>query len=342
MENKKIKYVLFTDIHIKKSNIQEITTAITDVISFCKENNITECYCLGDIFESRIAQTQEVLSAFDNIIELFSSNNITLYSIAGNHDKTDYSNEYSFLEPFRHNPSFVLCNENTNIKGVNLRFQPYFKEDILVEKIKNISVDKGEDFVLLGHFAVSGSRNNDGSIVEGITSKDLKKFKKVFLGHYHNTQEPLSNVVHIPSLIQHNFGEDSNKGFTVVYEDLSYSIVKTSAKEYVKQVIDLDKFSNKDIVKLIDQHKNSDNEIRFEFLGDESKLKSIDKSIFISNGIDVKIKVKEVEDNTEFDEVEMKEYDNSSILEEFTLFCEENSFPEIDGCKYLKNHLKIE
>lgn len=335
-DNKKIKYVVFTDTHLKASNINEVTNSVREIIKYCTDNGIREVCCLGDVFDSRKAQTQEVLIAFSFILDLFNENSLSLRCVVGNHDKTNYTSNNSFLDPFNHHPALILHSVSLSHKSET--YMPYYSEDILLTKLQEDNIKK--DTVLFGHFAVTGSRNNDGSLVEGITAKDLKKFKKVFLGHYHDTQEPMSNVVHLPSLLQNNFGENDKKGFTVIYEDLSYDIIPTNSTKYIKQVIDLDKFSNKDIVKLIEQHKNSTDKVRFEFVGDESKLKSIDKSIYVDSGIDVKMKIKEVEDNTEFDEVEMKEYDNTSIIEEFSLFCEDNSFSELEGLKYLKSHLK--
>lgn len=52
-------------------------------------------------------------------------------------------------------------------------------------------------------------------------------FDKVFVGHYHNrTVIPQTRIEYIGASRQHNFGEDEEKGYTVLYTDGTHEFVK--------------------------------------------------------------------------------------------------------------------
>ena len=125
-----------------------------------------------------------------------------------------------------------------------------------------------------------------------INKELLSKFTKTYLGHYHNHHEITKDIIHLPSLRQSNFGEDDNKGFSILYKDLSYEIVNGEFKKYKKIVLNVDETTQADISKLINKYSNSKDTIRFEFIGSEQKLKAIDKGQFKGSEIDVKLKSK--------------------------------------------------
>ena len=52
--------MIFTDIHLKESNYQEVEELlIKQGIDICKTNNLKQCFCLGDVFDSRISHRQQ-------------------------------------------------------------------------------------------------------------------------------------------------------------------------------------------------------------------------------------------------------------------------------------------
>ena len=88
----------------------------------------------------------------------------------------------------------------------------------------------------------------------GTTIKTFENHFKVFSGHYHD-QQKIGNFYHIPSIQQNNYGEDSDKGFTVLFGDGSHELVKSDFKEYIKVQVDLDTCSDKDLKLLKAKHK---------------------------------------------------------------------------------------
>ena len=229
------------------------------------------------------------------------------------------------------------------ISGIDLIFIPFFKEELWLNVYENkIKTNGFRDIkhILCSHIAVNGSRNNDGTAIEnGISPSLFKDFDKVFLGHYHDMQQPAKNIYHLPSIQQNNFGENNEKGFTVLYSDGSHELVKSKFKEYVKVKIDVDKVSKKELNDLVTEYSNQtkDSYIRFILEGTEDKIKSINKDVLQSSGIDIKTVNKEIENVTvDFDEIEIKKYTKDDLLDEFQMFCEEYDKDYEKGLEYIK------
>lgn len=263
---KKKAFIIFNDAHLKTGNEAEVLKSVRHMINYCTDNKIENVVFAGDLFDSRSFQRQFVLETFDQILHLFDINNIILHLFPGNHDKTLYNITYSFLNVFRFHPNVKFYDDLslTEINGISVTFLPFFIDEMLVERLEDT---KGSD-LLISHFEIAGS-SHLGRVSEKKTIPRglLKKFKKTYLGHFHNTHEITKDIIHLPSLRQKDFGEDSNKGFSVIYDDLSYKIIKGDFRLYDKVLIDLDTITPKAIKELIKTHENSADSIRFEEIG---------------------------------------------------------------------------
>ncbi len=336
---KKPLAIIWNDAHLKTGNEYEILMAFKHMLEYAVENGIDKMIFAGDLFDSRSFQRQEVIKTFDYILTLLHQNDITLYLFPGNHDKTLYTSEYSFLDIYRHHPCVKFNGriERIEIDGVTIDLLPFFDDSLLVPIIEEA---EGCD-VLISHFEMAGSTNL-GRVSEkkSITRKMLKKWKKVYLGHYHNTHEITKDIVHLPSLRQADFGEDSNKGFSVLYDDLSYEIIKGRFREFIKVEIDIDKTNSKKLKELIELHRDSENSIRFEFTGEDSNLKALDKALFKGTGIDVKTKFKERFSKDSPEPVMIKEFNKETVYSTFEEFCKDKGYDHETGMVYLNEFLK--
>lgn len=348
MKDKKVIAIIITDPHLHENNINEVTDIFIQLKKLGEEHRCNSYFLLGDVFDSRISQREEVLTAFSNILNNFE--NDTIYCIPGNHDKTDYKSNDSFITPYKHFPGFELFDKGTvfNFKGYfNALMIPFFDEKVWIEDFNYSSIEALNNIkipkILFSHISITGSVNNNGEKVEnGITASLFKDFNKVFLGHYHNQQQVGKNIFHLPSPQQKDFGEDSEKGFTLLYEDLSHEFVKSSFKEFEKIKIDLNDISLdelKDFIKEVDTEKN----VRFELWGDKGSLKSFDKTIFVNSGIDVKMKSKALEEfllpeNEGFTTV-TEIHSSESLIEEFKEFCDVKQYDFEEGQEILKQVL---
>lgn len=338
--NKKPLFAIWNDIHLGINNCSEVLVSTIQMVEYLVENNIDTLVNNGDFFHSRNSQTQEVLITTNEILKTINSAGIRHIINIGNHDRQSYFKSESFLDPFIFHPGVEIYDgkiTTLNLKGIQVSLSPFFDDSILVPMLEQSS---GGD-ILLGHWEMQGSTHL-GRVSEKstITPKSLKKFKKVYLGHYHNHQEITKDIVHLPSLRQSSFGEDDNKGFTIIYDDLSYEIVPGVFKRFNKLVLNIDELSNDDIKELVSIHSNSSDTIRFEFIGEETKLKALDKEQFLGTGIDVKLKFQKkykVEDAVK--PVLIKKFDRHQIEESFKEFCEEKDYPYEEGVVILNEFL---
>lgn len=323
---KKEKFIIFNDIHIKNGNEDSVYEAIEYLVEYSNKKNINEVVLNGDVFDSRSFQRLSHLKCFEKILDLFKVNGIICHTVVGNHDKTKYDSIDNFIEPFKHHPSIKLYSNilDTQIAGINVTISPFFTDKILYEQLSNHNGGN----LLIGHWSCEGS-SHLGHVAESqINKKLLSKWNKIYLGHYHNHQNVNEIVTHLPSLIQNDFGEDNVKGFTVIYDDLSYELIKGKFKEFKKVLIDLNETSIQSVKELIKAEQNSLKVVRFEFIGDESKLKTLDKSLFNGTGIDVKLKFDKKYDFNE-DHIMptvIERYGQDDIETEFKNFCNNKGY----------------
>lgn len=332
----KVIGIISNDWHLKEDNLGEIPGLISQQINLAKEKGTKNLICLGDVFQSRKAQKESVLNCFKKILDMIYETGMILYTIPGNHDKTDYSSYSSFLDPFSSHPALKLMTTftNINLEGVSCSFIPFFEEEIWTENFRTNQHIPTQ--VLFSHIAVNGSVNNNKAKVESSITPKMFKGMEVFLGHYHNYQDVAFNIHHLPSIQQNNFGEDINKGFTVLYEDLSYIIVNSKFKAYLNFDVSVRDSEFKKI--MADYTKMvKDNFIKVKIYGPKSEIKSLDLDLYKAAGVKVETIMEEL---TLQGSTKVDLSDTNTILEHFKKFCSERDIPYEEGEVYLKQAIK--
>lgn len=318
--------LLVTDTHLSEHNIDLVTDIWKQAIDECKRLEINQIFFLGDFFHSRKGQPLSVLKAGQNIVEMLKISKIHVKAICGNHDKASYLSADSFIDIF-HSDNFEVINEPDAAiyDDMCIKFLPYFKEgsDILKEYITlcNKWNKRYQKNILLTHIAINGSITNDNEHISNcIPSSEFSNFDTVFTGHFHARQE-FENIVYIGSAYQANYGEDSNKGFTVLYSDGSYEFTRSKFPEYRKYTLDVSDISEKELTFLIEEKEEGHN-IRLEIVGESEKLKSFNRSIFSDIGLDTVLKPNEAIES--LSECQTTTYDKKSLKNAFIDFCDEN------------------
>ena len=139
----------------------------------------------------------------------------------------------------------------------------------------------------------------------------------------------------LPSTRQNNFGEDEEKGFTVLYSDTSFEFVKAQFVPYKEIKVDVLKTSKEEILKLAKTNTDGVN-VRITLVGDQQAVKAVNKKVFTEHGISVKAKYTDVE-VTEAEEAEVvQELSGTDIAEKFKAFCDEKGYEYDEGYKLLK------
>lgn len=334
--------ILSTDWHLNKFNILEVLDIVNQQIELAKKLNVNILFGLGDFFDTRKAQEEIVLNTFGFILRSFELNNIKFIGIKGNHDSVNNTQSNSYLTPFQYHPNFTLVSDYyiEKCNGINCHFLSYFDEDIYIDYLNKINTIPNELNYLFTHIGIDGVLNNSNENVQNPVKKELfQGFDKVFIGHYHNSSIH-GNIEYIGSVQPKDFGENNNKGCTILYEDGSHELIKLSFKEYKKISIDVNSFDKKKEQKLLQEYSDSNDYIRFEFTGDSSKLKSLDKIKYQKLGIDIKVKT-EVEETVNVSQHdEFIEFNNETLLKEFDEFCQINELTDIEiGKEYLEQKL---
>lgn len=329
--------IISNDWHIDESNLEEISGLISQQIKLAKSLNVKVLVLLGDIFKERKAQKEIVLNAFKKILDLIFENGLKIIAIPGNHDKTNYESYESFLDPFSSHQAFQLIRESEvlNLSGVNCCFIPFFTENIWVQEFEKITTSYD---ILFSHIAVNGSINNNKTKVESsITPARFKKIKQVFLGHYHDTHEPASNIVHLPSIQQNNFGENTLKGFTVLYDDLTFEIKQSSFKQYETiQINGLELTKSKE-QQIIESFTSQSLFLRLIVNGDSNIIKSLNFEDLKKVGIKVCPMLTDIiiDKNGETRNVDYSEQE--TLINAFNNFCIEKGIDFETGVSYIKS-----
>lgn len=333
--------IISTDHHLSESNAALVKKLLLEELEVAKSNQITTHIWLGDVFDNRVAQREECLTTLNSVLEKYDKKGHEVICIPGNHDKTSYKSRTSFLVPFKYHPSFTLIEEITEMKiaGISCYFLPFFTDDLILDSLKSIT-DSRMKPVLFGHFAVTGSKNANGTIVESkLKQSDFDMFKRVYLGHYHDYQRVCPNIFHLGSLQQNNFGEDEKKGFWLFDADLNTTFIKNKrGQTFRKLTLDLDEKSEHSIEIAIKAFKreNPFSRLRVEVWGKPESVSAFDGVEFQKLGIDIKKKNKSIEVTNDYYHACIKVLDKPAIEEKFTEFCEKNEYKEEEGKPILK------
>lgn len=338
---KKPILIISTDWHLKETNAVSLMERAEEEIALAKDLGVKQVAWLGDLFNSRVSQSQVLLNCLSGVIEMYWEAGLTILCIPGNHDKTDYASDDSFLSIYRHHPGFVLYDEPcrvlcSEVDDLEYHFVPFYKNGVWEKKFASLPNKVSKRAVLFSHISVQGSINNDGSKVEeGVRTSMLMGYDKVFLGHYHNQQQPSRNVFHLPSVQQNDFGENEDKGYTVLYDDLSFNLVKSNFTPYREIKVDADTVTQEELIDLAKTIKTDKANVRVTFVGDQQSIKKINRKKFTDSGISVKVKYTEVE-VTETDCEVAEELTGEDIKEKFKTFCTEKGYNIEEGYELLK------
>lgn len=338
---KKPLLLLGSDPHLKESNLDQVKDLFGQLFDKARELGLNEVYLGGDIYDGRKAQPLENLIAWDNILANASLNQIEIRAIAGNHDKKDYTSTDSYLTISSHHPSLNLIETfGKHVHGdISVYMCPFFEEKGTYSKyLEDVSKDKSKYKILITHVGVDGVRNNDGSEVENQLSQDIfKQFDLVLVGHYHNRSR-LGEIIHyIGSMAQKDHGESVEKGFCLVYDDLSIEYIQSDFKRYETVEIDLDTIDQKEFNKIKKKYTDHKDNIKFKITGEESKCKSINKRDIEDLGIKVSMKYKDVEAvMSKEDALTFTGFDGGEIMSEWGIFSDESEIDRKFGEELLK------
>lgn len=338
--------LLLNDIHISKDNIPAFKANWQEAIDICRKMDVKEIAIGGDLFFSRAAQTLDVLLAVHDALLTAAEHGIHVTIAEGNHDKVNQENERGYCHVFDQHSNVLVCDEYVSLPlGDDCRFvlhmMGYFPEDgsfcTRLDRLKEEALDPKRLNFLYIHEGINGAlaQPND----KELPAKIFEEFDKVFVGHYHNrTIIDKTRIEYIGSSRQHNFGEDEEKGYTVIYTDGSHEFIKNKVNTRYR-VIDVS--AERAGLHLMDELREIDADGRYKVKvrvhAPQAAMKSVDKAALLDAGA---TKVEVIADDEEMLEVAasslFEKFDSHRIRETYEEFCREKQIDDVAiGLEYL-------
>lgn len=338
--------LLLNDIHISKDNIPAFKANWQEAIDICRKMDVKEIAIGGDLFFSRAAQTLDVLLAVHDALLTAAEHGIHVTIAEGNHDKVNQENERGYCHVFDQHSNVLVCDEYVSLPlGDDCRFvlhmMGYFPEDgsfcTRLDRLKEEALDPKRLNFLYIHEGINGAlaQPND----KELPAKIFEDFDKVFVGHYHNrTIIDKTRIEYIGSSRQHNFGEDEEKGYTVIYTDGSHEFIKNKVNTRYR-VIDVS--AERAGLHLMDELREIDSDGRYKVKvrvhAPQAAMKSVDKAALLDAGA---TKVELIADDEEMLEVAasslFEKFDSHRIRETYEEFCREKQIDDVAiGLEYL-------
>lgn len=337
--------LFINDIHVTKDNIAEFKMNWEEALSVCKREGISDIVIAGDVFTSRASQTLATLLAVKSAFTEAVRRGIYITIGEGNHDKTDQEaiEGYNHLWVGLKGIEVVDTHKILYWEGCDfcLLVMSYFPENgSFLEKMECAVADTLREYpqftknniILYIHEGVHGALG-DFEIDGELPQEPLLDFKAVLCGHYHNRVKiKNTNIEYIGSSRQGNFGEDEEKGYTILYADGSYGFVKNEVNtRYLTVELDAKNVDNYSLDK-DDRYK-----YKVKVKCTEKQAKLFDKQKLMDLGFH---KVEVVSESALLKETAaadiQEKYDKQGIKKEYQNYCNENSIDSKLGIKYLE------
>lgn len=254
-----MQVLFFSDIHLhthkrNQERLEDGLKVLEWVFDTARKNKIKNVIFLGDLFHDR---NKIQVYAYVMTYLIFKKNSdINVFALLGNHDLWFYEKcDISSVFPFQSLPNVTVIDKicSLDISGVSFDFLPFTTDPIsAIKNFKNSS-----DF-LCSHIAVDGAvLNSSGNISDIVIESDSEmtkvssdifhRWKKVFLGHYHCSQELDEKTEYIGSPYQIDFGEANQAKNILIFDtetfEKKYIQNDFSPKHYIIKSSDVDNYS---------------------------------------------------------------------------------------------------
>ncbi len=256
--------LLFTDIHIhphkrRNERLEDCLEVMDWVFKTAQDRKIKTILFGGDLFHDR--QKIDVYTyqkTFEVMKKWLTKNIFKLYLVLGNHDLWfNDQTSISSVTPLSSLPNVEIIDKpvRLNIENHSWDLIPFTHDPVYALKLLEENEENAE--YALGHLAVDGAILHGSSISDVCIEHDgemvkispplFKKYKQVFLGHYHCSQILEPNLEYIGSPLELSFGEAFQEKHIIVFDG------DKSNKEYV-----INDFSPKHLVLKPNEIENHD------------------------------------------------------------------------------------
>jgi len=345
MSEKKPCVLLLNDIHVSKDNIAEFTANWNEALHVCEREEVFLILLGGDLFQSRSAQNLDILLAVYDMLVAAGNKGIKVVLANGNHDKVNQEAIRGYCHVYGKHENVAVVDDFLSVGDDNWDFVvhmiAYFPENgSFIDKLNALvqgGLDPKRKNLLYIHEGINGAlaHASDNELPATI----FGDFDQVLVGHYHNRCIVKgNNVEFIGSSRQHNFGEDEEKGYTLIYTDGSHGFVKNQVNRRY-QVIDVS--ARQADIHLTDRLEEIKADGRYKVKvrihSTTTEAVNIDKSRLLDSGA---TKVEIVTEEPELREIVssslFEKFDNNKIQENYIEFCKVKDIEDASlGLAYL-------
>lgn len=338
--------LLITDSHVSKDNIPEFRKNWDEALEICKSNKIPYLVVGGDLWLSRSSQTLETLMAVRQAI-LQATKVYGLYVIIGegNHCKVNQENFEGYSHVFSDYESVEVIDDYTEIDlsdEVSLWVISYFPENgsfsnRLKELQEKCCIDRSKKNILFIHEGIRGGLATPSD--DELPANLFAGFDATLVGHYHNRKQiPGTNIEYIGSSRQHNFGEDEEKGYTILYSDGSTKFIKNEVNQrYTVIDIDIAEMNDDFLAMLAEIKADSRYKVKVRVRCESAQSSSVNKQQLADYGAN---KIELVTEQTAVMHSDHQaithKFDKAGIKEEYANFCTQKSIDNQLGLHYLE------
>lgn len=338
--------LLINDIHVSKDNIPDFITNWNEALEICNKHCINRIIIGGDLWLSRSAQTLSTILAVKTALMKAIRQDITVVIAEGNHDKVDqesmegYSHVFSEYQGIEIVDDVAIYEMYDGSDLVDLFVMSYFPENgSFIERYNEITKEIMPDrkTVLYIHQGIRGGLATPSD--DELPANIFDKFDSVLVGHYHNRKKITgTKIEYIGASRQHNFGEDEEKGYTVLYTDGTHEFIKNEANVRYKVIdINFDELDDEFMNELSRLKKDGRYRIKTRISCQSKQASSIDKQKLLECGA---AKIELVTEQTQVRITEgqdlSKKYDKNGIKQEYANFCSDKEINNVElGLTYL-------
>lgn len=327
------------DLHVSKDNISDFQKNWNEMLQICEERGINQILIGGDLFQSRAAQTLSVLMAVHQALDKAdaSGSGIEITLANGNHDKVDQEAILGYCHIFGKHPNVFVVDDFSVVEfgKVAVYVMSYFPEEgSFTEKLDLAigSLERGKFNILYCHEGINGGLSQPHN--KELPANIFEPFDKVLVGHYHDRNKiPGTNIEYIGGSRQHNYGEDVQKGYTIIYSDGSTEFVQNQVNT---RFYTLEVSSVEEAKELLKDKPQNDSRIKMRITCPSDQAATIDKEALLELGA-TKVEIVSETANSfaqvaDFD----AKYDKAGLKEEYSRFCKQKEIADVQlGLDYL-------
>lgn len=335
--------LLMNDIHVSKDNIPDFKDNWNEALSVCKKYGIREIALGGDLFQSRVSQTLDVLLTVHDMLLQTAQAGINTTLAEGNHDLVDQEALRGYCHIYDQHPAVTVVDDFLTLENPAWNFvlhmMSYFPENGSftgrLQALAAGSLASGKPNYLYIHQGINGALANPAE--DELPAHIFQPFDKVLVGHYHNRAKiEGTHIEYIGSSRQFNFGEDTAKGYTVLFSDGSYEFIPNQVNSRY-EVIEVD--AAKVNINLFDRigEMKADPRCRIKVKVTGKSTDNIDKKRILEAGANkVEMICEDVNVIEAPEEGVLEKFDSNRIRQSYEEFCSKRSIEDATlGLSYL-------